>query len=113
MAQNNLFWQESGAALIASATLTGLTRSCGAASGQAAAYAAFNAYAFADVAGTLRIECSYDGTTWRRCTADQAVGAGAALILSVPVFAPNYRAVYVNGGAGQAQFLCGTSFTAA
>jgi len=113
MAQNNLFWQESSGVLTSAQTLTGATRYCGVASGSAAAYASFNAYAFADVAGTMRIEVSYDQSTWRRATADQAVSAGAALILSIPVFAPYYRVVFINGATGQGAFLCGTSFTAA
>jgi hypothetical protein len=113
MAQNNVIFAESVTPLGASATFTGASRYCGQPAGGAAAYAAFNAFAFADVAGTLRIEASNDQITWRRATADQAVGASAALILSIPVFAAFYRAVYINGAGAQAAFMLNTSFTAA
>lgn len=109
----NIFFEESITSLTASATLTGLTRDVGAVAGLAHKVAAFNAFAFASVAGTLRIEVSNDNTTWRRITADTAVAAGAAIILSVPVVARYHRAVFVNGAAAQTAFMANTSFTMA
>lgn len=110
---DNVFWNESVTAQAISATVTGATRDTGVAPGANHRYAAFNAYAFADQAGTLRIEVSTDNVTWRRATADVAVTAGAALFLSVPVVARSHRAVYVNGATAQAAFMLNTSYTVA
>lgn len=109
----NVFWSESAAAQAASATVTGTSRDTGVAVGTPHRFSAFNAFAFADQAGTLRVECSNDGTTWRRASADTAVGASAAVYLSVPVMARFYRAVFVNGATLQTAFMFNTSFTAA
>ena len=112
-AQDNIFWSDSTTAQAASATLTGTARDVGVAAAANHRYSAFNASAFADQAGTLRIECSTDNTTWRRATADTAVAANAVVYLSVPVMARYYRAVYVNGATLQGAFMLNTSFTAA
>lgn len=110
---DNIFWNESVTAQAISATVTGTARDTGVAVGSAHRYAAFNAFAFADQAGTLRIEVSTDNVTWRRASADQAVAAGAALYLSVPVTARWHRAVYINGAVAQTQFMLNTSYTVA
>lgn len=110
---SNVFQVESTTNLGASATLTGATRDVGVAAGEPHRFSAFNAYSLSNVAGTIRIECSNDGTTWRRATADQAAGVNTAVILSVPVFARYYRVVYVNGAGAQGSFFCCSSFTAA
>lgn len=112
-AQNNIFWNDSTTAQAASATVTGTARDVGAAAAAVHRYSAFNASAFADQAGTLRIECSNDNTTWRRATADTAVTANSVVYLSVPVMTRYYRAVYVNGATLQTAFMLNTSFTAA
>lgn len=112
-AQDNIFWNDSTTAQAASATLTGTARDVGVAAAAVHRYSAFNAAAFADQAGTLRIECSNDNTTWRRATADTAVTANAVVYLSVPVMTRYYRAVYVNGATLQTAFMLNTSFTAA
>lgn len=111
--RSNMYFNESTTALAASATLTGTTRGVGIASGTLQPYAAFNATAFADVAGTLRIEMSNDNVTWRRATADSAVAANAVVTLSVPVVTAYYRVVYVNGATLQTAFMVNSSFTAA
>lgn len=112
-AQDNVFYNESTTAQAASATVTGTSRDVGVAASAVHRYSAFNAMAFADVAGTMRIEISNDNTTWRRATADTAVAANAAVILSVPVMTRYHRVVYVNGGTLQTAFMLNTSFTAA
>lgn len=111
--QDNVYFNESVTAQAISATVTGTARETGVAPGSAQRYAAFNAFAFADQAGTLRIEVSIDNVTWRRATADVAVAAGAAVFLSVPVCARWHRAVYVNGATAQAAFMMNTSYTVA
>lgn len=113
VAQDNIFWNDSTTAQAAGATLTGTARDVGVAAAAVHRYSAFNASAFADVAGTLRIECSNDNTTWRRASPDTAVAANAVVTLSVPVMTRYYRAVYVNGGTIQTAFMLNTSFTAA
>lgn len=113
VAQDNVFWNDSTTAQAAAATVTGTARDVGVAAGTVHRYAAFNASALADQAGTLRIECSNDNTTWRRASADTAVAANAVVYLSVPVMTRYYRAVYVNGAAAQGLFMLNTSFTAA
>ncbi len=113
VAGNNVFYNESTTAQAASATVTGTTRDVAVAAGTTHRYTAFNASGFADVAGTLRIEMSNDNTTWRRATADTAVGANAVVHLSVPIMTRYYRAVYINGGTIQTAFMLNTSLTAA
>lgn len=113
VAQNNVFYNESTTAQAASATVTGTSRDVAIAAGTVHRYSAFNASAFADQAGTLRIECSNDNTTWRRATADTAVAANAVVYLSVPVMTRYYRVIYVNGATAQTAFMLNSSFTAA
>jgi hypothetical protein len=111
--QDNVFYNDSVVAQAASATVTGTARDTGVAAAAVHRYSAFNACAFADQAGTLRIEMSNDNVTWRRSCADTAVVANAAVILSVPIMTRYYRAVYVNGATLQGAFMLNTSFTAA
>lgn len=111
--RNNIFYNESTTAQAASATVTGTSRDVGTAAAAAQQYTAFNAFAFADQAGTMRIEVSNDNTTWRRATADTAVAANTAVILSVPVMTRYHRVVYVNGATLQTAFMLNSSYTAA
>lgn len=110
---NNVFWNDSVTAQAASATFTGTSRDVAVAAGTVHRYSAFNAVAFADQAGTLRIEMSNDNTTWRRATPDTSVAANSPVTLSVPVCTRHYRVVYVNGGVAQTVFMLNSSFTAA
>lgn len=109
----NIYFNDSVVAQAASATVTGTGRDVGAAASAKMAYAAFNAFAFADAAGTLRIEASNDNATWYRVTADTAVAANTPVYLSVPVTTRYHRAFYVNGAAPQTSFKLNTSLTAA
>lgn len=109
----NVFWNESTTAQAAGITVTGLSREIGAAQATNHRYSAFNAFAFADQAGTMRIECSNDGTTWRAMTANVAVAANTPVILSVPVMTRYHRVVYINGATLQTAFMLNTSYTAA
>lgn len=113
VAQNNVYYNESTTAQAASATLTGTSRDTGVAAAAAHRYSAFNAFAFADQAGTMRIECSNDNTTWRRMTTDTPVAANTPVILSVPIMTRYHRVVYVNGSTVQGAFMLNTSYTAA
>jgi len=106
-------YTETTTPLTGNAVFTGPGRDSGAGAGALARDSKFNAYAFANVAGTLKIEASNDGTTWYRAIADQAVGAGAAVIASIPVIARLHRAVFTNGAGAQATFVLNTSYTAA
>ena len=110
-AQNNVFYNESVVAQAAAATVTGTARDTLVAAAAVHRYSAFNASAFADQAGTLRIEVSNDNTTWRRATADTAVAANAVVVLTVPVMTRYHRAVFINGATLQTAFMLNTSFT--
>lgn len=108
---DNIFWNESVAAQIAAATVTGVARDAGVAVATAHRYAKFNAFAYADQAGTLRIDVSTDNVTWRWAAA-VALVAGDAKTLTIPVMARYSRAAYVNGATAQGAFMLNTSFTA-
>lgn len=109
---DNIFYNDSSTAQAASTTLTGTARDVGAAASTNHRYSAFNAMAFADQAGTMRIEVSNDNTNWRRATTDTAVAANTPVILSIPIMTRYHRVVYVNGAAAQGVFMLNTSFTA-
>lgn len=111
-ATDNIFYNDSSTAQAAAATVTGSARDIATAAGTNHRYSAFNAMAFADVAGTMRIEISNDNSTWRRATVDTAVAANTPVILSIPVMTRYHRVVYVNGAAAQTVFMLNTSFTA-
>lgn len=112
-AQDSIFWNESTTAQGASAVVTGTTRDVGVAAGAAHRYSMFNASAWADQAGSLKIQVSNDNATWRDLVADTAVAANTPVILSVPIMTRYYRAVFTNGAVAQAAFMLNTSFTAA
>lgn len=111
--QENVFFNDSTTNLSASATFTGVTRDVGAPAESQCRYMAFNAFAVSDQAGTIRIECSNDGSTWRRATVDTTVAINTPVYLSVPVVTRFYRVVYVNGATLQGQFMLNSSFTVA
>lgn len=103
-------YHETATALAGAATFNGATRD----SLTAPAFDAyFQAYALSDVAGTMRLETSPDGTAWHRTTADTAVGANTAVILKALAPARYNRVVYVNGAGAQATFQLHTAYTAA
>ena len=110
---NNIYFNDSTTAQAAAATVTGTARDVGAAAGSNHRYTAFNAMAFADQPGTMRVEVSNDNTTWRRITADVTVAANTPVVLSVPTVTRYYRVVYVNGATLQTAFMLNTSFTGA
>lgn len=106
-----VFFNDSTANLAGSATFTGSTRDVGVAAGSPSRYGAYNAYFFADQAGTVRIENSDDNVTWRRSTADTALTANSAVYLSVPVVARYHRVVHVNGATGTGALKINSSYT--
>ena len=86
--------------LAISATFTGTSRDAGA----TPAFYSFVGRAFADQAGTFRIEQSTDNSVWRRATADTAVVANTPVTLEAIVCARYYRVVFINGGVAQTVF---------
>ncbi|MGB9866709.1 MAG: hypothetical protein ACPLPR_02220 [Bacillota bacterium] len=86
----------------ANASFTGTTRDTGS-TGQ---YNKFRVSVYADQPGTLYIDVSRDGSTWRQA-ASIAVGAGEYKELEIKVFRRYVRARYVNGSTAQSAFeLC-------
>lgn len=110
---DNVFYNDTTTALGVSATYTGTARDVAVAAGTQHRYSMFNAAAWSDQAGTLRLECSNDNVTWRPITTDTAVAANTPVILSVPILTRYYRPVFVNGGVAQTAFMLNTSLTAA
>lgn len=102
----------SGSALAGSATFTGATRDSGIAAGAQHGISYFNSFFLADQAGTARIDCSNDGSTWYTC-ATAAMTAGTPLILSVPVMTRYHRAVVVNGSSAETYLWVNSSYTGA
>ena len=87
---------ESITALDAVATCTGATRDC-------QYFATFCVSCFADQAGTLFVENSVDGTTWRRH--DTVAVAASTPVNRVYAVTLRYnRVVYTNGGVAQTVF---------
>lgn len=105
-------WNEVASPLGASATYTGASRDNGSVTGTPSRFGSFNAYALADQAGTMRIEGSWNNSTWFRMTPDQALAANTALILTVPVLFRYHRVVVVNGATPQGSLQSCTSYTA-
>lgn len=93
---------ESTTNLGASATFTGSARDAWLMTGSPKD---FYAHVSASHAGTLRVEQSTDGTTWRRASADVAVAAGGVGSVRLPVTARYYRVVYVNGATATTSLM--------
>lgn len=60
-------------------------------------------FAYADQAGTLNLQDSRDGVTWRT-TATHSVAAGTVVSFDEPIYAQYKRVQYVNGAAAQEAF---------
>lgn len=105
----NANFVESTTALAANGSITGAARNVGSRD----RFSFYLADAYADTAGTLFVERSVDGTTWRPAngTTGQAVAAGASVIVKLPISSQFYRARYVNGGTAQGAFLLTTAFS--
>ena len=89
-----------------SAAFTGTSRDAGA----TAAYNIFIANGVADQAGTMRLEKSTDGTTWRRSTAEVVVAVNTGVSLEVRVTTRYNRVVFTNGAVAQTQFLLTSAY---
>lgn len=96
----NTLTAETSAPLAGSATFNGGTVDV---AGSAQGGSRFRAFAYADVAGTLNIQQSRDGSTWRT-TISQPVGAAAGTVVESIIARRYVRAQYVNGGSAQATF---------
>jgi hypothetical protein len=94
-----LHYQESVTPLSGSATLSGITLDVG----MTPQYNIQRAFVYADVAGTLNLQQSRDGTNWRTLQS-QAVGAGEAWTVEAPVSLRYCRVQYVNGAGAQSAF---------
>ncbi|HID56453.1 TPA: hypothetical protein EYP37_07975 [Candidatus Poribacteria bacterium] len=90
------FFTDSTTSLAAGASFTGSTR-------DAQYYTQFRAKAYADQAGTLYIQQSRDGSTWRT-THSIAVGAGETQQIVADLVDRYCRVHYVNGATDQAAF---------
>jgi hypothetical protein len=91
-------------ALGASATFTGVTLNTGSQN----SYLNHKATVYADQAGTLQLQQSVNGSTWRT-TKSVAVSAGSVVTLVDDLVYQYCRVVYVNGATAQASFeLVGT-----
>lgn len=66
----------------------------------------FRAFASSDVAGTLSVQQSEDGSTWHTTVSQPvAAGATAGTVLESLITLPNVRASYLNGAGAQASFV--------
>lgn len=97
---------ETTTVLAASATYTGASRDGGA----TAVHQMFCARAFADQAGTLRVEMSTDNATWRRATADIAVAANGVGEVNIRALTRYHRVIFVNGATLQTAFLVTSAY---
>ena len=107
--------------LAASATYTGASRdmvavTTGTAFNSASTFAReFRVVSASDQTGTLKVQVSADGTTWRtlRAQATQSVDGTNVAEIVAPVYTRYYRAVYVNGVTPQTSFLLNSVMVAA
>ena len=93
-------YTDSSANLAISAAFTGTSRDAGSTVG----YGVFAANAFADQAGTLYIDKSTDGTTWR-AAAQVALAANVPAELRTLITTRYNRVRFVNGSVAQTAFL--------
>lgn len=70
------------------------------------------ALAFADQAGTLNIQQSFDGGVTWRTTDTTAIVASTAKTIEALIVAPLVRVQYVNGGVANTVFNLGVSLVA-
>jgi hypothetical protein len=103
---SNTVNSETSTVLAAGATYTGASRDAG----STISNTRFVARAYASHAGTLRVDHSTDGTTWRRATADIAVAADGVAEASVWVTTRYHRVVFVNGATLQTAFLASSAY---
>lgn len=106
-----IFYNDTVTPILAAATFTGVARDLGVVAGAVGPWPYFNAYFFANVAGTVRIESSPDNVTWTRSTIDTALGVSTPLYLTVKVVTRYYRVVLVNGGTNQGSVVVNSSYT--
>ena len=104
------FFNDTTTVLTASTTFTGTTRDVGIAAGTATPSTYFNAFFFADQAGTASVECSNDNTTWRTI-ATSSLAINTPLLLSVPVMTRYHRVKLVNGATLQTAVMVNSSYS--
>ena len=109
----SVFWNDATgtpSALGGSATFTGTARDVGVAVGTKNGAAYFNASFLADQAGTAYVDASNDGTNWYNL-ASNAITAGSAVILTVPVMTRYHRARLVNGSTAETYLWINTAYS--
>ena len=106
----NIFYNDTTAVLTGAATFTGTARDVGVAAGTATGIGYFNAFFFADQAGTAFVEVSNDNTTWR-VGATAAVAINTPLTLTVPVMTRYHRVRLLNGATLQTVVMVNSSYT--
>ena len=101
---NNVLYNDSTANLAASASYTGTTRDANSTN----TYSRFIVRSFADQTGTLSIQDSTDGTTWRTVKSlDTTINTMAEL--AIEVVARYHRVLYTNGSTAATTVLRITS----
>lgn len=96
---------ETSTPLLANVTFNGATQDNGSnGSAPGSGYSKFRAMAYADQAGTIAIQQSRDGITWRTTVGPTAVVAGAGTVIESLITRRYTRVQYVNGGTNQGVF---------
>ena len=109
---STIAYNDTSTNLAGNATFTGTARDTGIVSGVASTFEYFNAFAYADQAGTFSIEGSWDNATWTKL-ATGAITASTPLTLQIPVMFRYHRVKLVNGAAAQGTVQISSAYTAA
>lgn len=109
----HVFFNEANGSLTAAQTVTGASRDAGVAAGVMGRFNTFAAMAISNVAGTMRIESSLNGTVWTAATDDYALTPGSVLTVAVPCMARFHRVVYINGASPASGAVINSSYSSA
>lgn len=109
----NKFFTKTSTPLAALATFNSSADDVGVGQNVAHNYSSFNATVYADVVGTVQIQCSNSSAfgTPIPVSAVTTLVAGTPLVFKVPVFAQYYRVQVINGASLQTSFSVMTSFS--
>ena len=95
---------EATSPLAGNATFNGATRQIGDPLGTLGQASRLRAMAYSDVAGTLKIQQSRDGTTWRSSVVQPVAAGDPGQVVEALIVRPYVRVVYVNGATIQTVF---------
>jgi hypothetical protein len=101
-------FSESSASLAASAAFTGTARDAGALA-SANPYNYFTCYAYSNVAGTLVVQASNDGSTYFPLSTT-SVAAATPVMTSSRIIARYFQCKYTNGSTAQSSFFLNSQF---